>query len=197
MASGYGVYCRSDRIFSYARYIDWSFTTPLQLADLCGLGGADLDVTSFLMGADALMIIAGLVGGLIEDDVHKWFFWLFGMAMFAPIVYYLYRFTGTAPNESKGTYTKIAWLTIVTWSFYPVVWVLAEGLDVIPESLETIMYTILDVSGAWPHSQIYFWYSRCMLRPNQQILAKSLFGFIVISAPRGDAPSLKPDANAM
>merc|ERR1719258_428961 len=38
MATGHGVYIRpfDGREFFYARYVDWAFTTPLQLLDICG-----------------------------------------------------------------------------------------------------------------------------------------------------------------
>merc|ERR1719158_1104429 len=45
MATGHGVYVRpfDGREFFYGRYIDWFFTTPLQLLDLFGLAGASSD----------------------------------------------------------------------------------------------------------------------------------------------------------
>merc|ERR1712178_431377 len=64
MATGHGVYIRpfDGREFFYARYIDWAFTTPLQLTDICGFGAADSDTMAWLLGIDFLMIIAGLIG---------------------------------------------------------------------------------------------------------------------------------------
>merc|ERR1719230_2522800 len=42
MPTGHGVYIREfdGREFFYARYVDWAFTTPLQLLDICGFAGA-------------------------------------------------------------------------------------------------------------------------------------------------------------
>ena len=59
MATGHGVYIRpfDGREFFYARYIDWAFTTPLQLTDICGFGAADSDTMAWLLGIDFLMII--------------------------------------------------------------------------------------------------------------------------------------------
>merc|ERR1719198_691212 len=75
MATGHGV---------YIRYIDWAFTTPLQLLDICGFAGASDDQTIWLLGVDFLMIIAGLIGAFLEGQ-EKYYFWLFGMCMFMPI----------------------------------------------------------------------------------------------------------------
>merc|ERR1719284_229335 len=71
MANGFGsVYVFGSngtyRQFWYARYIDWSLTTPLQLLDLCGLAGASADTTLFLMATDFLMIVSGAVGALLN-----------------------------------------------------------------------------------------------------------------------------------
>lgn len=171
MATGNGVYLRpfDCRAFLYARYIDWFFTTPLQLLDLLGFAGAGPNTTNFLIGVDILMIVAGLIGAFFEGS-EKYLFWAFGMLCFFPIVYYLQNLKGTAPAETAGLYGKIANLTIVTWSFYPLVWVLAEGSDTINADTEAALYTLLDV------------------------LAKSVFGFIIISA-RGDEKGGIPAAN--
>merc|ERR1711988_601478 len=86
MATGHGVYIREfdGREFFYARYVDWAFTTPLQLLDICGFAGASNDQTLWLLGVDFLMIIAGLIGAFLEGQ-EKYYFWLFGMCMFMPI----------------------------------------------------------------------------------------------------------------
>ena len=92
------------------------------------------------------------------------------MACFAPIVFKLFGMTSSAPKVTAGAYKKIAWLTITTWTAYPVVWAFAEGMNELTEDTETAAYTILD------------------------ILAKSLFGLIVIMAPRSEATPSSGDA---
>jgi len=44
-----------------------------------------------------------------------------------------------------NNYRKIMQITVFTWSFYPIVWILAEGTGTISVTGETIFYTILDV----------------------------------------------------
>merc|ERR1719198_2712419 len=124
MATGNGVYVRpfDGREFFYARYIDWTFTTPLQLLDILGFAGASQDTVSWMLGADLLMIIAGLIGAFLDGN-EKYYFWFFGMAMFIPILYMLV--TGLKANlpadpAVQAVYGRIAMLTAVTWSCYPV-----------------------------------------------------------------------------
>jgi len=155
MATGNGVYVREfdGREFFYARYIDWTLTTPLMLIDILGLAGATSDTTNMLIGADILMIIAGLIGAFLEGQ-EKYYFWGFGMVMFMPILYYLNALKG----PSGTTLSKISLLTMVGWSAYPIVWLAAEGMGKITGDQEAMAYTVLD------------------------FLCKSVFGWIIISA---------------
>lgn len=163
MAAGYGSIIRDDgRQFFYARYIDWVVTTPLLLMDLAGLAGATNDVTLWLIGVDVLMIVAGLIGALVDGGM-KWAFWGFGMFAFAPIVYFLVtdlsgRNTG---SEAGAVLRKVATLTAITWTAYPIMWAVGEGSGMISADAEAIGYVVLDVT------------------------AKSGFGFLVISARDG------------
>jgi bacteriorhodopsin len=160
MATGHGIYTREfdGRDFFYARYIDWTFTTPLMLMDILGLAGANSDTTNLLVGCDILMIVAGLIGALLEGQ-EKWYFWGFGMLMFLPILSNLNALKG----PSGTTLNKISMLTIVGWSAYPIVWVVAEGQGRITADQEAMAYTFLD------------------------FLCKSVFGFIIISARESDS----------
>merc|ERR1712054_164010 len=163
MATGHGVYIRpfDGREFFYARYVDWAFTTPLQLLDICGFAGASGDQTMWLLGVDFLMIIAGLIGAFLEGQ-EKYYFWLFGMCMFMPILSALLGgLKASAATKSaavQGVFNKIAPLTAISWAAYPVVWLAAEGSGKITADQEAMAYTILD------------------------IIAKSVFGFIIVSA---------------
>lgn len=49
-----------------ARYIDWIFTTPLMLYELCHLGGADFSTTLFIIGCDLLTLSFGLVSAFLD-----------------------------------------------------------------------------------------------------------------------------------
>merc|ERR1719191_361516 len=169
MATGYGNCFVAGkegkfRQFFFARYIDWSLTTPLQLLDLAGLGGASSDTTLWLLSTDFLMIISGLIGGLIgSNDTACWGFWVFGMLAFLPIVYFLTLGlpAQNCPPASAAIFKTVATLTAVSWTAYPIVWILAEGTGIISSNVEVILYTILD------------------------IIAKSIFGLLIIFARDG------------
>jgi bacteriorhodopsin len=174
MASGSGFIIRADgRQFFYARYIDWALTTPLQLLDLCGLAGASADTTLFLMATDFLMIVSGAVGALLNTYPNKWFFWCFGMFFFMPILYFLTLGLNDKADQTgaaaAAVFKKVALLTAVSWSAYPAVWVFGEGAGLISADNECIAYTLLDIT------------------------AKSVFGFLIISARDGIEEALAAD----
>jgi bacteriorhodopsin len=88
-----------------------------------------------------LMITAGYMGAVSVVTTVKWFWFLFGMAMFLPVIYSLARtFRETVITrkdpEMIELYGKIAWLTIIMWSFYPVVWLFSEGFASFSVSFE-------------------------------------------------------------
>lgn len=171
MATGNGVTTiDGGRPFLYARYIDWTLTTPLMLLDLCGLAGASFDTTLLLVVCDVLMIVAGVIGALVGGS-NKYLFFIFGMVAFMPIVYFLGVTLKSKAQETGAAAAKIfnsaSLLTVIGWSAYPVVWVLAEGQGYLTVDQECVVYTILD------------------------IIAKSVFGFMIVNARDGIDEALK------
>jgi len=113
------------------------------------------------------MITAGYMGAVSVVTTVKWFWFLFGMAMFLPVIYSLARtFRETVITrkdpEMIELYGKIAWLTIIMWSFYPVVWLFSEGFASFSVSFEVCrrdffgilsVYWIATVRRAWSTSR--------------------------------------------
>merc|ERR1711966_156445 len=87
MATGHGyiVRCCDGRSFYYARYIDWTITTPLMIWELASLARASYNDTLFLIFLDILMIISGLIGALVCSG-EKWAFFGFSILCFIPIL---------------------------------------------------------------------------------------------------------------
>ena len=98
-----------------------------------------------LLDLAVLMITAGYMGAVSVVTTVKWFWFLFGMAMFLPVIYSLARtFRETVITrkdpEMIELYGKIAWLTIIMWSFYPVVWLFSEGFASFSVSFEVCLH---------------------------------------------------------
>ncbi len=66
---------------------------------------------------------------------------------------------GAGSHESvSGLFARLSWLTVVTWSCYPLVWIFAEGFGILSVTMAAIFYCVLDIS------------------------AKVVFGYILLSA---------------
>merc|ERR1711865_385163 len=90
MALGYGftVRCFDGRQFFYARYVDWAITTPLMLWEIMEHTAATDAQKYFIYAMDILMIVAGLIGSLV-DGSDKWAFFGFSMLCFCPVIWFI------------------------------------------------------------------------------------------------------------
>lgn len=133
----------------WARYVDWSVTTPLLLMDLAlmaGLSGANILVA---IVADLIMILTGLFAAFGTDDGQKWGWYAWACIAFLVIVYQL-AFNGRAAVASKDSKTKafygaIAGFTLILWTVYPIIWGIADGGRLVGLDAEIIAYAVLDV----------------------------------------------------
>ncbi|KAI8624418.1 hypothetical protein F5Y19DRAFT_454263 [Xylariaceae sp. FL1651] len=133
----------------WARYVDWSLTTPLLLLDLCllaGLNGASILV---LMVSDVIMILTGLFAAYSQDQAQGWGWYAFACVAFLNIVYQL-GYKGRHAVAAKDTKTKaffgaISLFTLVIWTVYPIIWGVADGARRVGVDGEIIAYAVLDI----------------------------------------------------
>ena len=107
----------------YARYVDWSLTTPLLLLDLsllAGLSGANILVA---IVADVIMIMCGMFAAFGGADGQKWGWYALSCIAYLTVVYQLAS-NGRAAAAGKDSKTKaffgaIAGFTLILWTIYP------------------------------------------------------------------------------
>jgi len=133
----------------WARYVDWSVTTPLLLLDLAflaGLNGANILVA---IVADVVMVLTGLFAAYGHSEGQKWGW--YAMACIAYLfVVYLLAVPGRSAVAAKGNATRtlfvsIAAYTLVLWTLYPIVWGFGDGSRILSVDSEILCYAILDV----------------------------------------------------
>jgi len=114
------------------RYVDWLLTVPLLLIELIlvmRLSSAETVSKSVRLGLlAALMVALGYPGEIASDHGTRWLFFALSMIPFSIIVYELFfglrKSIENQPAEARGLINGACWLTIGSWSFYPVVFVL-------------------------------------------------------------------------
>ncbi|KAL8815526.1 MAG: hypothetical protein Q9191_008456 [Dirinaria sp. TL-2023a] len=139
----------ANREVYWARYVDWSVTTPLLLLDLsllAGLSGANILVA---VVADVIMIVTGLFAALTVKEAPKWGWYAIACLAYLVVVYQLaINGRGVALNKDKKTGTffiAIASFTLVLWTIYPIVWGIADGSRNVDVDGEIIAYAVLDI----------------------------------------------------
>jgi len=133
----------------WARYVDWSVTTPLLLLDLCllaGLSGANILVA---IVADLIMVITGLFAAYGTTDGQKWGWYAWACIAYLVIVYQvIINGRGAAANKdgkTKAFFAALAGFTFILWTIYPIVWGVADGSRILGVDAEIISYAVLDV----------------------------------------------------
>jgi bacteriorhodopsin len=153
----------------WARYIDWSVTTPLLLLDLgflAGMNGADLLIA---IVADVIMVLTGLFAAFGSTEGQKWGWYAISCFAYLVILWQLVvsgRRAVIGKDSSTGQlFASIGGFTLILWTLYPVVWAIGEGTRKWSVDSEIVAYAILDV------------------------LAKPIFGFwLLIAHGRHAAP---------
>ena len=113
------------------RYVDWLLTVPLLLIELIlvmGLAKSETWSKGVRLGLlAAVMVILGYPGEISSDPTTRWVWWDLAMIPFGWIVYELFVGLGDAiekqPEGVRGLVNTARWLTVISWSFYPVVFV--------------------------------------------------------------------------
>jgi len=158
MATGHGVMdSGTEQPFYYARYIDWLFTTPLMVWDLLELSGSDAMHIFVVVGLDVLMIVCGIVGCLLIEHGIRWGFFVLGCIFFAMVCKELLGSLNRGPSAAQGVNKSATYLTVISWTCYPIVWALCEGSDVVSVNVAALLYCVMDV------------------------VAKCVFGIIIVS----------------
>lgn len=133
----------------WARYVDWSISTPLLLLDLtllAGLAGANITVA---IVADVIMMLTGLFAAFSTDHGQRWGWYTIACIAYLTIVYQLV-YNGRSAVAGKDSKTKafygwIGCFTLVVWTVYPIVWGITYGSHIASVDAEIIVYAVLDV----------------------------------------------------
>ena len=113
------------------RYVDWLLTVPLLLIELIlvmRLSAAETMAKATKLGLlAALMVVLGYPGEISSDPTTRWIWWSLAMVPFAVIVYDLFiglkKSIASQPIEARGLVSAARSLTVVSWLFYPLVFV--------------------------------------------------------------------------
>ena len=162
MGSGSGVSLveipeEGARLFYWGRYIEWLVTTPLLLLGLSwvALGGRIGNrqrTVAYLLGADILMVLTGLLAGSV-GGASRWFWFIVSVLFLAAVLYLLWSWLRPAAQEGNpeggfGLFYTLASLLTVVLVLYQVVWFLGQaGTMFFSSGTEVFLYAVLDIAA--------------------------------------------------
>jgi bacteriorhodopsin len=175
-----GVIKPSGKAFNDAyRYVDWLLTVPLLLVELIlvmRLSESETWSKGTRLGLlAAAMIVLGYPGEVSQVSSTRWFWWVLAMIPFVVIVRELYIGLGKSiaeqPANVRGLISKARDLTVLSWCFYPVVFVLP----------------MLGLSGSTAATAVQVGYTIA------DIVAKAMFGVMIymIAVKKSENESVK------
>jgi bacteriorhodopsin len=144
------------RVFLFARYLDWSVTTPVLLLGLSmtALHGAHrrAGLVAGVIAADIVMILTGLFFGASQDALMKWIWYITSCIAFIAVYYVLFvpmrNEARMRDPERHAAYDRNVVILSVLWLIYPIVVILGpDGLEIWTATLATACITVLDLTA--------------------------------------------------
>jgi len=144
----------TGRIFYFARYIDWTFTTPLLLVTLSMTamhsGEKRAGAIAGAVLADVMMILTAFFFGASEVAWIKWTWFIISCAAFLGVYYVIWvsqmQANALERDDIRTTYRRNAVILSVLWLIYPVILAVApDGLNYIGDTASVLLIGILDV----------------------------------------------------
>ncbi len=142
------------RVFYFARYIDWTFTTPLLLLSL-GLtamrhGPKRHGAIVGAVLADVMMIVTAFIFGSSLVDWTKWTWFIVSCAAFLGVYYVIWKpqmeGNATQRDDVQATYRRNASILSVVWLIYPIILAVApDGLGIVGDATSVLVIAVLDV----------------------------------------------------
>ena len=144
----------TGRIFYFARYIDWTFTTPLLLVTLSmtamHAGPKRAGAIVGIVLADVMMILTALFFGMSEVAWIKWTWFIISCAAFLGVFYVIWvsqmQANALEREDVRADYRRNATMLTVLWLIYPVILAVApDGLNYIGDTASVLLIAIIDV----------------------------------------------------
>ncbi|MFD1598162.1 bacteriorhodopsin [Halobellus rarus] len=149
MAFGYGTITVAGSSVEIVRYTDWLLTTPLMVLYLALLSQPGRRVIGALVAVDAVVIVAG-VAATAAGGITRYLLFGVGTLAYLVLVWLLVRTlprrASFASTRQESAFVTLRNLTVVVWTLYPVVWLLAPtGVGLLLPETQVLVFTYLDI----------------------------------------------------
>jgi bacteriorhodopsin len=144
----------ATRIFYFARYIDWAFTTPLLLVSLALTAMHTTPKKAGLIAgaviADVVMIGTAFAFSASEVDWIKWTWFIISCVAFVGVYYVIWipqaQVNSSERDDVRSSYRSSATILSVVWLIYPLILAVSpDGLNIVSDATSVLVIAILDV----------------------------------------------------
>lgn len=148
MTLGIGEVQANGATVELARYVQWVFATPLIVVYLGLLAGINRRYIAALVVVDVLVMLAGLAAAFFTGPT-KWALFGVGSVLYVGLIYGLTarirEAVSARPTAVVALFEKLRNLTLIIWTFYPVLWILGPtGVGVVDLKMEVLLITYAD-----------------------------------------------------
>ena len=142
------------RLFYYARYVDWTFTTPLLLLSLAYTamhsGMRKSGMVAGLLISDVIMILTSFFFGASEVIWIKWTWFAVSCVAFLGVYYVIWgpmlRENRHEAPQAQSDYRTNAIILSVLWLIYPLILaVCPDGLGLLGDTPSVASVAVLDL----------------------------------------------------
>ena len=146
----------ATRIFYFARYVDWTFTTPLLLLTLAMTAMRNHEKRAGLIAgvilADIMMIITAFAFGASIVPWVKWTWFITSCAAFLGVYYVIWVSQMEANklerDDVQATYRRNAVILSALWFAYPIILAVSpDGLNIVGDATAVFVIAVLDISA--------------------------------------------------
>ncbi len=142
------------RLFYFARYVDWSFTTPLLLLPLAYTAVHSRlrrgDLIAGMLLADLLMIVTAFAFGASVTVWVKWTWYAVSCVAFLAVLWAMWvpfrAENASEPEAVRSAYRRDASILSVLWILYPVIlFVDPDGTGLVGTATGVALIAIIDL----------------------------------------------------
>ena len=151
MALGQGSVMLGGQEVLWARYADWSLTTPLLLMHFVVMLRIRPIMAVGLIFADVMMIVTGFAGAVADHDPNvNYLWWVVSTGAFLAVIAILFtqlrEYARDGEPRRAGVARNLMLLLLVLWVIYPIVWLFGQtGNAALSPGAEAGIYTIVDL----------------------------------------------------
>ena len=148
-SQGIGTIPVNGASFYIPRYVDWLLTTPLLILYMALLCKPGRQMYGLLIGLDVALIVLGVAAIFTEGAQSLALFGAGSLAYLGLAYLLVVELPARATFETDRVamvFTKLRNVTVVLWTMYPVVWLLAPvGFGLLQANTEMMVIVYLDI----------------------------------------------------